>query len=83
MDIMTFILYVICILNNIAWEVKRKMKLYKNVELSKRDAEQLKVFLKNNKIKFETSGAENLVHFEILVNQFEEKKINDFIDTLY
>lgn len=80
---MTFILYVICILNNIAWEVKRKMKLYKNVELSKRDAEQLKVFLKNNKIKFETSGAENLIHFEILVNQFEEKKINDFIDTLY
>lgn len=59
------------------------MKLYKNVELSKSDAEQLKVFLKNNKIKFETSGAENLVHFEILVNKFEEKKINDFIDTLY
>lgn len=58
------------------------MKLYKNVELSKSDAEQLKVFLKNNKIKFETSGVENLVHFEILVNQFEEKKINDFIDTL-
>ena len=59
------------------------MKLYKNVELSKSDAEELKVFLKNNKIKFEASGVENLIHFEILVNQFEEKKINDFIDTLY
>ena len=35
------------------------------------------------KIKFETSGAENLVHFEILVNKFEEKKINDFIDTYF
>lgn len=58
------------------------MKLYKNVELSKSDAEQLKVFLKNNKIKFETSGAYNLVHFEILVNKFEENKINYFIDTL-
>lgn len=58
------------------------MKLYKNVELSKRDAEQLKVFLKNNKIKFETSGVENLVYFEILVNQFEEKKINEFLETL-
>lgn len=59
------------------------MKLYKNVELSKSDAEQLKVFLKNNKIKFEASGAENLIHFEILVNKLEENKINDFIDTLY
>ena len=59
------------------------MKLYKNVELSKGEAEELKVFLKNNKIKFETSGAENLVHFEILVNKFEEKKINDFIDTYF
>ena len=58
------------------------MKLYKNVELSKVEAEQLKVFLKNNKIKFEASGAENLIHFEILVNQLEENKINDFIDTL-
>lgn len=58
------------------------MKLYKNVELSKTEAEQLKVFLKNNKIKFETSGADNLVHFEILVNQFEEKKINEFLETL-
>lgn len=58
------------------------MKLYKNVELSKSDAEQLKIFLKNNKIKFEASGAENLVHFEILVNKFEEKKINEFLDTL-
>lgn len=58
------------------------MKLYKNVELSKSDAEQLKVFLKNNKIKFETSGAENLVHFEILINKFEEKKINEFLEAL-
>ena len=83
MDGMTFILYVICILNSIVWEEKkRKMKLYKNVELSKSDAEQLKVFLKNNKIKFEISGADNLVHFEILVNQFEEKKINEFLETL-
>lgn len=78
---MTFILYVIYILNNIAWEVKQ-MKLYKNVELSKNDAEELKVFLKKSKIKFETSQADNLIHFEILVNQFEEKAINNFLDTL-
>lgn len=58
------------------------MKLYKNVELSKSDAEQLKIFLKNNKIKFEASGAENLVHFEILINKFEEIKINEFLETL-
>lgn len=58
------------------------MKLYKNVELSKNDAEELKVFLKKTKIKFETSQADNLIHFEILVNQFEEKAINNFLDTL-
>jgi len=58
------------------------MKLYKNVELSKNDAEELKVFLKKSKIKFETSQVDNLIHFEILVNQFEEKAINNFLDTL-
>lgn len=58
------------------------MKLYKNVELSKDDSNKLRAFLVENKIKFETSGADNLVHFEILVNSMEEKKINNFLDTL-
>lgn len=58
------------------------MKLYKNVELSKDDSSKLREFLIDNKIKFETSGADNLVHFEILVNSLEEKKINNFLDTL-
>lgn len=58
------------------------MKLYKNVELSKDDSNKLRAFLVENKIKFETSGADNLVHFEILVNSIEEKKINNFLDTL-
>lgn len=58
------------------------MKLYKNVELPKSDSNKLKEFLKNNKIKFETSGVDNLVHFEILVNKLEEKKINEFLGTL-
>jgi len=59
------------------------MKLYKNVELDKNDAEKLKTFLKLNKMKFETSECENLIHFECLVNKFEEIKINEFLDTLY
>lgn len=58
------------------------MKLYKNVELSKDDSSKLREFLIDNKIKFETSGADNLVHFEILVNSIEERKINNFLDTL-
>lgn len=58
------------------------MKLYKNVELSKDDSSKLRVFLVENKIKFETSGVGDLVHFEILVNSMEEKKINNFLDTL-
>lgn len=59
------------------------MKLYKNVELNKNDADKLRVFLKDNKIKFETSGVGKLIHFEILVNRFEEEKINKFLNTLY
>lgn len=58
------------------------MKLYKNVELSKDDSNKLRAFLVENKIKFETSGVGDLVHFEILVNSIEEKKINNFLDTL-
>lgn len=58
------------------------MKLYKNVELNKNDADKLRVFLKDNKIKFETSEAGKLIHFEILVNKFEEEKINKFLNTL-
>lgn len=58
------------------------MKLYKNVELSKDDSSKLREFLIDNKIKFETSGVGDLVHFEILVNSIEEKKINNFLDTL-
>lgn len=58
------------------------MKLYKNVELSKDDSNKLRAFLVENKIKFETSGVGDLVHFEILVNSLEEKKINNFLGTL-
>lgn len=58
------------------------MKLYKYVELSKDDSNKLKEFLKNNKIKFETSGVGDLVHFEVLVNSIEEEKVNNFLDTL-
>ena len=58
------------------------MKLYKNVELGVSDAEKLKVFLKENKIKHETSQAGELVHFECLVNRFEEEKVNNFLSEL-
>lgn len=58
------------------------MKLYKNVELPKSDSDKLKEFLNNNKIKYETSEAYNLIHFEILVNQFEEKSINEFLENI-
>ena len=58
------------------------MKLYKNVELGVSDAEKLKVFLKENKIKHETSQSGELVHFECLVNRFEEEKVNNFLSEL-
>lgn len=59
---------------------KEKMKLYKNVELSKDDSNKLRAFLVENKIKFETSGVGDLVHFEVLVDSIEENKVNNFLD---
>ena len=58
------------------------MKWY-NVELTPICSVDLKQFLHDNKITFETSGCGDLVHFEIQASQTQAKMINDFIDTLY
>lgn len=58
------------------------MRTYYNVELTKSDAEKLKVFLKENEIYYEPSSCYNLIHFEIKVNEAELKMVNDFLDAL-
>lgn len=58
------------------------MKWY-NVELKKTDADGLKALLHSLKVKFETSGAGAMVHFEILLNEggAEFEKINDYLES--
>lgn len=52
-----------------------------NVELSQQEAGEFKKYLRDNNIKFETSGAEDLVHFEVFVNTDEMESCDIFLGT--
>lgn len=58
------------------------MRKWFNTELSKREWEKVRVFLKANDIKYEASGVGTMVHIEVLVNSKETDIINSFLDTL-
>lgn len=58
------------------------LKNWYNVELSQKEANVLKTFLKAANITFEPSACYNLVHFEILADENEVMKVNNFLDTL-
>lgn len=57
------------------------MKYY-NVELSTNDALLLKAFLLGAGVQYETSGAGNLTHFEILTDVSGAAAINRFLETI-
>lgn len=57
-------------------------RVWKNVEVSKHEAEQLGVFLYDNEIKSESSECYDKIHFEICVNEYEEEAVNEFLDEL-
>ncbi len=53
-----------------------------NVELENgKESDEFRHFLNKNKIKFETSGAGNLVHFEVLVNTKEMESCDLYLGT--
>ena len=56
------------------------MKWY-NVELKKTDADRFRSLLHSQKVKFETSQADTMVHFEILLEKgsAEFEKINAYL----
>lgn len=58
------------------------MKRFYSVELSKDNAEKLKVYLKENGIYFEPSACYNLIHFEIKADEMELEKVNSFLENL-
>ena len=58
------------------------MKWY-NIELTKVFGAELKYFLHERNITFETSGCGDMVHFEIYASKNDANMINSFLDTLY
>lgn len=60
------------------------MKWY-NVELNEKDAVEMKKFLTERGIKFDTSGCFELVHFEILLEKDSEdyKAANNKLEQLW
>lgn len=58
------------------------MKKWYSVELNHDEAENLKVFLKENQIYFEPSSCFNLIHFEIKMDEAEVKMVNDYLENL-
>lgn len=58
-------------------------KKYYNVELSKKEANLLMIFLHENNISFENSYINSsYCHMEILLSPEEVSMVNDFLDTL-
>lgn len=53
-----------------------------NVELSQADANELKDFLNDYDIEFESSECYDKIHFEVLVDEYEKEAVNDFLNGL-
>lgn len=52
---------------------------YYNVELQKEEADKLKDFLIEMGIYFEASSADNLIHFEMYMSDFEYDCVDNFL----
>ena len=57
-------------------------RTWKNVELNQNDANELKDFLNDYGILFESSECYDKIHFEIFVGAYVTEAINDFLDEL-
>lgn len=57
-------------------------KKWLNVEVTEDEYRKLKKFLVGHNIKHEASGAYNMIHVEVYVDEYERQKVNDFLSTL-
>ena len=56
-------------------------RVYRSVELPKgKDSDEFKQFLKDSAIKYEPSEAWNMIHFEVLVDEYEENECNKYLE---
>lgn len=58
------------------------MKKWVNVELNKKDADIFRVELLNRRIKYDTSGCWDLVHFEVLADEKEIEELNGILEKM-
>ena len=57
-------------------------RTYKNVELKGTDAKRFREYCRDMHLKFETSGAGEYTHFEVLVNEDEFRNATEFLSNL-
>lgn len=58
------------------------MRKWLNCELSKREWQKTRGFLKSSNIRYEASGCGSGIHVEIFANDNEAQAINCFLGTL-
>lgn len=56
-----------------------EMRRWARTQLSKEDAKRFKEYCRDKHLQYEASEAYNLIHFEVYVNQIEERDCNDFL----
>lgn len=59
-----------------------EMRRWASVQLTKEDAGRFKEYCRDMHLQYETSEADNLIHFEVYVSQLEECYCNDFLGKL-
>ena len=57
----------------------KNLRTWVNIELEKVEADELKEFLVENDIEFESSQCFDLIHIETNVNEFEKESIEEWI----
>ncbi len=59
------------------------IRRWMNTELERgEESERFKEFLRQSSIKYETSEAGNLIHFECLMDSVDQEFANRFLDSL-
>lgn len=57
----------------------KDFRTWVNIELEKTEADNIREFLVENNIEFESSQCFDLIHIEINVNKFEKESIEEWI----
>lgn len=56
------------------------LRTWVNTELKKKEADELKEFLDENDIEYESSECYDLIHIEINVNEYERQSVEEWME---